>query len=135
MSQSATTIREGKQPVRRFEELVAWQRARTLAGEVYATTRSAKVARDFGFCSQIQRAAASVMSNIAEGSERVHSREFHQMLCTAKASCAEVRSLLYLALDVQYVTQDQFTHLMSLAEEAARVIGGLRAAVARRIPA
>lgn len=135
MSENAATVRERQQPVRRVEDRVAWQRARTWAGEIYSFTRAARMARGFGSCSQIQRAATSVMPGIAEGSGRVHAQEFHRMPCTAKASRAEVRSLRYLALDVQNVTQDQSTHQMTRADEPARIIGGVRASVARRIPA
>lgn len=124
-----------KSPVRRFEDLVAWQRARTLTREVYIATRGSSFARDFALSNQIQRSSVSVMANIAEGAERMHPKEFHQFLATAKASCAEVRSHLYVALDIGYIKQDQFEHLMALAEETARIIGGLRVAVAKRAQA
>jgi four helix bundle protein len=119
--------------VSRFEDLTAWQRARELVGEIYAATRGQNLQRDFGMCSQIQRAAVSIMSNVAEGFERNRPKEFHQALSTAKASCAEVRSLLYVALDVAYVEQDRFDRLMDQAVQVGRLIGGLRSAVARRI--
>lgn len=124
-----------KAPVRRFEDLVAWQRARTLTREVYLATRGGSFARDFALSNQIQRSAVSVMANIAEGAERMHPKEFHQFLATAKASCAEVRSHLYVALDIGHIKQDQFEHLMALAEETARVVGGLRVAIAKRAEA
>ena len=74
--------------VTRFEDLIAWQRARTLTTAVYSATREGQFARDFGLSGQIQRAAVSIMSNIAEGFERSGSGEFHQFLSMAKASCA-----------------------------------------------
>lgn len=115
--------------VLRFEELIAWQKARLLATAIYRLTSQGSFSRDFGLRDQIQRAAVSVMSNIAEGFERGGSAEFHQYLVIAKASCAEVRSQLYLALDVGYIDQQQFDETMNLAEEFARVVGGLRAPV------
>lgn len=130
---STNSTGQAKPSVRRFEQLVAWQRARALTREVYTSTRSGSFAKDFALSNQIQRAAVSVMSNIAEGSERMHPKEFHQFLATSKASCAEVRSHLYVALDVGHIDQPKFDHLMALADEAARVIGGLRASVAKRI--
>ena len=75
------------------------------------------------------------MSNIAEGFERGGRREFHQFLSTAKASCAEVRSQLYVALDIGYVDQPRFNRLLKQAEEVGRIIGGIRAAVARQFGA
>ena len=78
---------------------------------------------------QIQRATVSIMSNIAEGFERAGRGEFHQFLVVAKGSCAEVRSQLYIALDVGYISADQFEKVLAEAEEVARIIGGLRAAL------
>lgn len=118
--------------IERFEELIAWQKARTLSREIYEVTRRGAFARDFGLSGQIQRAAVSIMSNIAEGFERGGRGEFHQFLSTAKASCAELRSQLYVALDVGYLDQQKFHFLLKHAEEVARIIGGLRASVAKQ---
>ena len=86
----------------RFEDLTAWQKAKTLAREIYQITRQGDFAKDFGLSGQIQRAAVSAMSNIAEGFERGRQGEFRHFLSIAKASCAEVRFQLYLAFDVGY---------------------------------
>ena len=115
--------------VEKFKDLIAWQKARELARTIYEVTRKDAFAKDFGLRGQIQRAAVSIMSNIAEGFERGGRGEFHQFLSTAKASCAEVRSQLYVALDVGYLDQAAFDRLMEQAEEVARILGGLRAAV------
>ena len=117
--------------VERFEDLVAWQKARELAQAVYAATREPPFAHDRGLKSQIQRAAVSVMSNVAEGFERYGSREFRQFLSVAKASCAEVRSLLYVAGDVGYLSSEALAGLLAQAEEVGRVLGGLRSSLAR----
>lgn len=98
---------------------------------VYALTRSRSFSRDFGLTGQIQRSSVSIMSNIAEGFERARRPEFHQFLSIAKASCAEVRSLLYVANDVGYIDHKQLAESMALAEEVARIVGGLRASVAK----
>ena len=118
--------------VKKFEDLVAWQKARVLAREIYRVTGERAFAGDFGLKDQMRRAGVSVMSNIAEGYERLSPGEFHQFLVIAKASCAELKSQLFVAFDVGYLDRDQFTDLTSLADEAGRIIGGLRVSVARR---
>ena len=115
--------------VRRFEDLVAWQKARELTRDIYLATTVGRFSRDFGLASQIQRSSVSIMANIAEGFERKRGGEFHQFLSVAKASCAEVRSHLYVAADIGYLTQEQFAGLMDRAEETARVVNGLRNSV------
>jgi four helix bundle protein len=72
--------------IERFEDLVAWQKARVLVRDVYRVSKGGTFAKDFGLCGQIQRAAVSVMSNIAEGFERRSRVDFHRFLVTAKAS-------------------------------------------------
>jgi four helix bundle protein len=118
--------------VDKFEDLVAWQKARELTRSIYEITRKDSFAKDFGLSGQIQRAAVSIMSNIAEGFERGGASDFHRFLVMAKASCAEVRSQLSIALDIGYVDEDEFQALMQQAVEVSRVLGGLRAAVDRR---
>jgi four helix bundle protein len=118
--------------IERFEDLIAWQKARKLTRDIYQITRQGSFTKDFGLSGQIQRAAVSVMSNVAEGFERGSRAEFHQFLLVAKASCAEVRSQLYIAFDVGYLDQPGFNDLLGQAEELARVIGGLRASVEKQ---
>jgi four helix bundle protein len=115
--------------IQRFEDLIAWQKARVLTRDIYLATRQGQFARDFGLSGQMQRASVSVMSNIAEGFERGGLAEFHQFLSTAKGSCAEVRSDLYVALDVGYLSEPRWKELSVQAEEVGRIIGGLRASV------
>lgn len=116
----------------KFEDLIAWQKARELTRRVYEITRAGEFAKDFRLSSQIQSAAVSIMSNIAEGFERSGLGEFHQFLSTAKASCAELRSQLYVALDAGYIDERMFHELRLQAEEVGRIIGGLRVSVARQ---
>ena len=115
--------------IERFEDLIAWQKARKLTLEIYQITRQGAFVKDFGLSGQIQRAAVSIMSNVAEGFERGRRGEFHQFLSIAKASCAELRSQLYIALDIGYLDQDRFKKLLDQAEEVARITGGLRASM------
>lgn len=111
--------------IKNFEELKAWQKSRELAGSVYELTRRERFSRDFGLRDQIQRAASSVMHNIAEGFESGSDPEFVRFLKMARRSAAEVQSELYLALDVDYITEDerQTTHV--LATEVKQLINGM----------
>jgi len=120
---------EKKDKIERFEDLIAWQKARVLTKEIYQITRTGEFAKDYGLSGQLQRASVSIMSNIAEGFERGGRGEFQQFLSISKASCAEVRSQLYVALDVGYLKNHDFQKLMRKAEEVGRIIGGLRASV------
>ena len=116
----------------KFEDLVAWQKARALTKSIYVATRKEGFAKDFGLSGQIQRASVSIMSNVAEGFDRSNPAEFHHFLVIAKGSCAEVRSQLYVALDIGYLSQMEFDILFKQAQELARVLGGLRASVERQ---
>lgn len=118
--------------VERFEDLIAWQKARVLAREIYDITRQGALAKDYRLSSQMQGASVSVMSNIAEGFERGTRGEFHQFLSIAKSSCAELRSQLYIALDAGYLNQVKFQELLTQAEEVGRILGGLRASVEKQ---
>jgi len=113
----------------RFEDLITWQKARTLTRAIYEAARKGAFAKGFGLSRQIQRAAVSVMSNIAEGFERGGRGDFHQLLPTVKASCAKVRSQLYVALNVGDLDRAAFDRLMDQAEKVARILGGLWSAV------
>jgi four helix bundle protein len=118
--------------VERFEDLYAWQKARLLTLMIYRVTGDGNFARDTSLGRQIQRAAVSIMSNIAEGFERGNRAEFYQFLNIAKSSCAELRSQLYVALDVGHLGKEKFDELMELAEEVARILGGLKLAVEKQ---
>jgi len=118
--------------IERFEDFIAWQKARKLTSNVYAASNLGRFASDFGLKDQIRRAAVSIMSNIAEGFERGRPTEFHQSLSIAKGSCAELRSQLYVALDAGYMNSDSFGRLMGQASEVGQIVGGLRVSVERR---
>src|SRR5882762_2173650 len=118
--------------IEQFEDFIAWQKARALTALIYKITSEGRFARDFGLRDQIRRASVSIMANIAEGFERGRPTEFHQFLSIAKASCAELRSHLYVALDAGYLDEQTFKSLMSNAKELGQVVGGLRASVQKR---
>ena len=113
--------------IERFEDIIAWQRARVLTKEIYASTRIGQFAKDYGLKDQIQRASVSTMANIAEGFERGGDREFVQFLSKSKGSCGEVKSHLYVAMDQSYISAAGFDQLYAKADEISRLVGGFMA--------
>jgi four helix bundle protein len=111
--------------IERFEDIIAWQKARELNKKIYSTTGKAEFSRDFDLARQIRRASISVLSNIAEGFERGRPKEFIYFLNVAKASSAEVRAQLYVATDLNYITEQQAEELISAVSEISKMISGL----------
>jgi four helix bundle protein len=110
---------------KRFEYLDAWQIARDVANLIYTYGRETGIATDYGFKDQIQRAAVSVMNNIAEGFERGSNKDFAKFLFIAKGSSGEVRSMLYLALDQKFISDQQFSTAYELCQRESQLCWGL----------
>ena len=108
--------------IKRFEEIKVWQEAKRLAVMVYAMTQQGTFAKDFGLRDQIQRAAVSVSSNIAEGFSRSGNREFVNFLWIAKGSVAEVQSQLHIAKEVGYVDDAHAHEIYECAEKCGVMI-------------
>jgi len=113
--------------IQKFEDILAWQKARELTKEVYVRAKTGEFAKDFGLRDQIQRALVSIMGNVAEGFDRGGDREFTRFLSISKGSCGEVKSHLYVALDQQYIVPEQFNRLYNCADEARRLLAGFMA--------
>ena len=101
----------------RFEDLRVWKEAKGLAVQVYKTFQKS---RDFGFKDQVQRAAVSAMNNIAEGFERGSDADFIRFLYIAKSSAGEVRSMIYLARELNYVDNASADELI----QKSRLVSG-----------
>jgi four helix bundle protein len=110
--------------IEKFDDIEAWKKGRELRKAIYGFSKIGKFAADFGLKDQIRRAAVSITSNIAEGFERAGNREFIQFLSHSKGSCGEVRDQLYVALDEQYISQQQFDALYQTTLEISRTISG-----------
>jgi four helix bundle protein len=108
--------------ITRFEDIEAWKTARELTRMIYALTEHGQFAKDFGLKNQIQRASVSVMSNNAEGFESRTQAQFIECLGRSKASAGAVRCQLYIALDLNYLPQDQFNKVFDLADKSSRQI-------------
>jgi len=112
--------------IQRFEDIQAWQEARTLVKMIYQLTSKEKFSKDFGMRDQIRRASVSVMNNIAEGFDCESKVEFARFLGIARRSAVEVQSLLYAVLDVDYIDQNEFDTHYEQARKAKALIGGFK---------
>jgi len=112
--------------IKRFEEIEGWQVARQLTKEIYLESRKHPMRRDWRFCSQIQSASVSIMSNIAEGFHSQSNKDFIRFLSYSIRSSAEVHSLLYVALDNTYIMQARFDELFALTKLAAAKTTGFQ---------
>jgi four helix bundle protein len=108
--------------ITRFEEIEAWKTSRQLTGLVYRLSEQGMFVKDYGLKDQIRRASVSVMSNIAEGFESRTDTQFINFLGHAKGSAGEVRSQLYVALDLKYISQEQFAAAYEFADKSSRQI-------------
>lgn len=110
--------------VEKFEDIASWKMAREAVRQVYELNSNDEFSRDYALRDQIRRSSISIMSNIAERFEREGNKELISFLSIAKGSCAEARSQLYIALDCNYINQNQFISTYNKLDETGRLIGG-----------
>jgi len=110
---------------KRFEDILAWQKAREVTKQVYKTTSDGSFSKDFGLRDQLRRASVSIMANIAEGFGRRSDKEFANFLNLAHGSAAECQSHLYIAHDLGYLDPADFDNLLMVLEECSMMINGL----------
>jgi len=110
-----------KNKIDKFEDIFAWQKGQELSKNIYQLFGRI---RDYSFRDQICRASVSISNNIAEGFERKSKKEFLMFLYIAKGSCGELRSMLYLAVDLSYIDDKNFNLLYNQATEVSKIISG-----------
>ena len=110
--------------IEKFEDIVAWQKARELTKDIYELTSIDKFEKDFSLKDQIRRCSISIASNIAEGFERGGNKEFIHFLYIAKGSCAELRAQLYIASDLLYINDVEFNNAYNKAIEINKLLYG-----------
>jgi four helix bundle protein len=109
-----------KKRIENFEDLRVWQKGIELVKQVYFLTAAEKLSKDFGLRDQLQRSAVSVPTNIAEGFERSSRKEYIRFLFIAKGSAGEVRSLLRVALELNFIDQVRYNDLRASLLELSR---------------
>lgn len=107
--------------IEKFEDIIAWKKGKSLTILIYKTFKGCK---DFSFKNQIERASVSIMNNIAEGFERKTNKELKNFLFIAKGSAGEVRSMLELGLELDYVSKKDFIETHTLALEISKLLSG-----------
>ncbi len=112
--------------IRRFEDIESWKKARLLVKEIYKITRRDLFKSDYSLKDQINRAAVSIMSNIAEGFDSGSNRSFIKYLNISLGSNSEVKSILYVALDQEYITEDIFEDIYQRCDEIKKLITGFK---------
>jgi len=110
--------------IERFEDIGAWKKARGLVKKIYSITNYLKFSKDYSLKDQIRRASVSIMSNIAEGFGKKSDKEFAHSLNISHGSSAEVQSLLYISLDLNYILENEFKKLYSEVDEISKMIKG-----------
>jgi four helix bundle protein len=108
--------------IKAFEEIKAWKKARILCNEIFLLFSTTDLGKDYKLKDQINDASGSIMDNIAEGFGRGGNKEFIQFLEVAHASACESQSQLYRVSDRQYISEEKFKELYSMADEIKRMI-------------
>lgn len=109
--------------IEKFEDLICWQNARELVKDIYIISRSFK--NDFSLMDHVKRASSSIMLNIAEGFALRTHKEFKKFLYISHGSVAEVQSILYIAMDQNYINDEKFKNLYNKCNEISKIISGL----------
>jgi four helix bundle protein len=121
--------------MRSYRNLKLWERATELALQVYAVTNPFPKDELYGLTSQIRRAAVSIPSNIAEGSERKSDKDFIRFLRVSHGSLAELETQLFIALKLNYLDEAAYMKLLPLCSEIGKMINGLSSSlVATSLP-
>ena len=110
--------------IKTYRDLIAWQKAMTLAEQVYVMTREMPGDERFGLTAQMRRAAVSIPSNIAEGHAR-QGREFANYLSIALGSAAEIETQLLLGVEFGYLTEADLAPVVDLLTEVRRMASAI----------
>jgi four helix bundle protein len=109
---------------KKFEDIEVWQLVRTLVRDIYSLTAQEKIKKNYSLTDQIQRAALSVMNNISEGFERQSNKEFIYFLNISKGSVGEVRSIIYVLLDMNLIDDSYFQILQGKTLTISKSLSG-----------
>ena len=118
--------------VRNYRDLVVWNKAIEFVAEIYRISATFPREERFGLIAQIRRASVSVAANIAEGSGRATSRDFMNFLSYSRGSLKEAESMVFVAQRLLFVSAEDCTDALRLADETSRMLIGLRVSIGKR---
>lgn len=107
-----------------YKKLSVWQKSKDLAVDIYRITNTGKLAKDYGLREQMQRAAVSIPSNIAEGNDRESQKELLRFLYISKGSLAELQVQLEIAKEIGYIDEETYSNLDAKCIEISKMLGG-----------
>jgi four helix bundle protein len=122
---------EGK--IRSYQDLIVWQKAVRLVTDIYSVSKKFPSDERFGIVSQLNRAAVSIPSNIAEGWGRETSKNYLQFLRTSRGSIMEVQTLLIISKNLNFISQMEFDSLSGKTEEVGKILHGLIKSIREKI--
>ena len=131
---TSTSGRTKGSTIRRYTELIVWQKAMALVGIVYGTSHALPAVERFGITQQLRRAVVSVPSNIAEGHGRMTSGDYVRFLAIARGSLLETETLLQLAVDLSFLKPPQIAAAMSIAAEVSRMLAVMIRTMGKKSP-
>jgi four helix bundle protein len=118
--------------IRDFRDLDVWKLARSLAADIYRVTGAFPKQELFGIASQMQRAAVSLIANIAEGAGRVGAAEYEHHISIALGSAAELRALLIVSMDIGYLSEAKAQEFFARVDRLEMMLHGLRKSLSAR---
>lgn len=111
--------------IRSFRDLEVWQKGIEIVKDTYGATKSFPRQKVFGLSSQMQRSAVSVPSNVAEGFNRFHNKEYQRFLCIALGSCAELETQIEIAWQLNYLAAETKSELLEKLDHETRMLRNL----------
>ena len=111
--------------IEKFEDIESWKLGRELTKDIYRITKLNNFSKDYGLKDQIQRASVSIMANISEGFDSSSDKSFISFLNYSYRSASEVQSLLYVVLDQEYISKNEFEFMYEKCKDIKNLIGGL----------
>jgi len=111
--------------IRNFRDLDVWKKGIEIVKDVYKTTDSFPKQEFYGLVGQMHRCSISIPSNIAEGFNRFHNKEYRQFLYIALGSCAELETQIEISAELKYIDEQRKTYLLEKLDHESRMLRNL----------